>query len=190
MPSTYNKFENARILLEQAVKSVNEQNKVRANLDAFVTTARSITLVMQKEFSKNPKFKEWYESVKKEMMDDEIFQFFINLRNVSVHEKTVINTVRISTTYDKPLTLKDGDIIPFGRVGIDGNLILDDPNMIVRNGKKIDAGVNAHTNLEYFFDEKTDTDAFELCSLYLKKLEKIVMECYNKFSLSKENSKV
>jgi len=49
MPSTYSKFENARILLEQAVNSVNEQNKVRANLDAFVTTARSITLVMQKE---------------------------------------------------------------------------------------------------------------------------------------------
>jgi len=62
--------------------------------------------------------------------------------------------------------------------------------LIIRNGEKIDAGVNAHTNIEYFFDEKPDTDAFELCSAYLKKLENLVMECYNKFSLSKENSKV
>ena len=172
MPSTYRKFENARILLEQAVNAGNEQNKVFANLDAFVTTARSITLVMPKEFSKNPKFKEWYESVKKDMHNDEIFQFFINLRNVSVHEKTVANTFTISTTYDKSLTLKDGDIMPLGRVGKDGNLILDDPNMIIRDGKKINAGTNAHTSLEYFFEEKPDTNAFELCSLYL-----ILIDC-------------
>ena len=187
MPSTYSKFENARILLEQAVNSGNEQNKVRANLDAFVTTARSITLVMQKEFSKNPKFKEWYESITKDMKNDEIFQFFINLRNVSVHEKTVANTFRISTTYEKGLTLKNGDVIPFGKVGKDGNMILADPNIIIRDGKKINPGVNAHTNIEYFFGEKPDTNAFELCSLYLRKLEKIVMECYNKFSPPKKN---
>src|SRR5512146_1209236 len=44
----------------RAKGSVNNYPLFIANLDAFVTAARSVTFIMQSEFDKSLGFKEWY----------------------------------------------------------------------------------------------------------------------------------
>jgi hypothetical protein len=53
-------------------------------LSAFVSAARSVTLVMQKTFvKKNPKYKKWDMSLNK------TFDIFKNLRNLIIHEEGI-----------------------------------------------------------------------------------------------------
>ena len=57
---TQQKLTYARIMLQQAKQNSNDYSVFMANLDAFVTDARSVTLIMQKEFNSIIGFKEWY----------------------------------------------------------------------------------------------------------------------------------
>ncbi len=47
------------IMLEQAKQYSNDYAMFMANLDSFVTDARSVTLIMQTEFDSIKGFKEW-----------------------------------------------------------------------------------------------------------------------------------
>src|SRR3990172_32302 len=63
--------------------------ELEINFAAFVTSARSVTFVLQKEFSKNKKFIKWYGGKKDpqkgtkryEMSKDPLLRFFVGLRN-------------------------------------------------------------------------------------------------------------
>ncbi len=68
------------------------------NFAAFVNSARNITFVLQKEFSKDEKFKNWYEKKQDEMKHDELCIFFHNLRNEIVKEG--VNRLDFSTTIE------------------------------------------------------------------------------------------
>jgi hypothetical protein len=69
MTYTQQKLMYAYLMLEQAKHNSNDYPVFIANLDAFVTDARSVTLIMQKEFDSINGFKEWY-SVKQQKMKD------------------------------------------------------------------------------------------------------------------------
>jgi hypothetical protein len=65
----------------------NQRSEYVYHLNAFVNAARNITFVMQKEYAQKPGFKEWWSQhpVKK----DKVMARFVELRNMSVKEKTV-----------------------------------------------------------------------------------------------------
>jgi len=88
---------------------INSKNfeELEINFAAFVSSARSVTFVLQKEFKNNNNFLPWYgnpdspESSKEntkinEMQTDELCRFFVLLRN-SI-EKEGINGLNCSTT--------------------------------------------------------------------------------------------
>ena len=85
MTDTQQKLMYAQIMLEQAKQNSNDYPVFIANLDAFVTDARSVTLIMQTEFDSIKGFKEWYSVKQKEMKDNSDFDFFNNLRRVTTH---------------------------------------------------------------------------------------------------------
>jgi len=58
-------------------------------LNAFLSAARSVTFLIQKEMSKVPGFTNWWDARRKEMRDDEAMRFFLDLRNYSQKEGRV-----------------------------------------------------------------------------------------------------
>lgn len=58
-------------------------------LNAFLSAARSVTFLIQKELSKVPGFAEWWEARRSEMRRDEAMRFFLELRNFSQKEGRV-----------------------------------------------------------------------------------------------------
>ncbi len=182
MYDTLKRLEEAKILLEQAISRLDDHASVRTNLNAFIAAARSITWIMKKEFSKNPQFNTWYSSKEVDMQNNDIFEFFKNLRNTSVKEGSVVgNTQRITTTFDGSFSAGGTYDIPLGRVDEKGNLVIDNASPILINGKPT-TKVKAHTRCTYYFEERPSDDAIDLCKRYLASLESIVAECYSKFS--------
>jgi len=55
-------------------------------LCSFIEAARNVTFAMQKEYSNNIKFKEWYTKKQEEMKKDKLLNFFIEKRNIIVKE--------------------------------------------------------------------------------------------------------
>jgi hypothetical protein len=75
MRETQQKLTYARIMLQQAKQNSNDYSVFMANLDAFVTDARSVTLIMQKEFNSIIWFKEWYNAKQQEIKNNSDFIF-------------------------------------------------------------------------------------------------------------------
>lgn len=180
MSDTIKRLQEVEVLLNQMKNSTNDHMTFRANLNGFLSLGRSVTFVMQKEFHNVPQFKEWYESKVKEMEKDEIFGFFKELRNISEKQKPIGNKMRFMTTFNAPLGEGKEIIVPFGRVDDRGNLVIDNESKITIDGKPTD-DIKQTTTRQYFFDEKPDRDAIELCSEYFQKLVKIGIECDKKF---------
>ena len=68
----------AYIMLEQSKQYSNDYSMFMANLDSFVTDARSVTLIMQTEFDSIKGLKEWYSVKQQEMKDNSNFGFLTN----------------------------------------------------------------------------------------------------------------
>ena len=59
------------------------------NLSAFVTSARSVTFLMRKEFQHVVGFEDWYTNKQKLMQSDNDFKFFNELRVATVHTQAL-----------------------------------------------------------------------------------------------------
>jgi hypothetical protein len=57
---TQQKYNEAEYFLEMMKENDENRQRFKYNLSAFLSAARSVTFVLQKECSKNPEFKEWY----------------------------------------------------------------------------------------------------------------------------------
>jgi hypothetical protein len=67
---TQDKLLEAKYFLQQMKQNRDKRNEFRWNLSAFLTAARSITLMMQAEYSNKVEgFDEWYNRKQKEMKD-------------------------------------------------------------------------------------------------------------------------
>ena len=95
-------------------------------------------------------------------------------------EKPIGNTMKVTTTFTGSFAGGKKYIIPVGKVDDRGNLVIDTESKITVDGKPTD-GIKHKTTKQYFFEEKPNEDAIELCSGYFQKLKNIVKECYTNF---------
>ncbi|MDO8269599.1 MAG: hypothetical protein Q7T54_02950 [Candidatus Levybacteria bacterium] len=104
--------------------------ELEINFAAFVVSARSVTFVLQEEFSKNKKFINWYgkkEDPKKgtkrfEMKNDNLCKFFVETRN-NVEKKGITG---IQATAMKIQSFDSTQDIKNKPDGIDGTIIRAD----------------------------------------------------------------
>ncbi len=88
MTETRYKLKEAKYFLHFTEELFNNQRTEYVyHMNAFVNAARNVTFVMQKEYADKPGFREWWNqhAAKKDM----VMAKFVDLRNVSVKEKTV-----------------------------------------------------------------------------------------------------
>lgn len=66
-----------------------DSDSFRYELNAFLSAARSVTSLLQKEMARVPGFKEWWPDRQREMREDPAMKFFWELRNFSQKEGRV-----------------------------------------------------------------------------------------------------
>ncbi|MFC1968072.1 hypothetical protein ACFLVX_01610 [Chloroflexota bacterium] len=170
-------------MLGQAKQALNDYVVFIANLNAFVSASRSVTLVMQKELKSVRGFKDWYDKKKHEMSRDPDFKFFNTLRVDTVHVRPFNMPSTYTTRFQGGFTASGGKTmeIPLGIVDDRGNIVTNDQESVLIDGKPFH-GVKRSTVRNYFFIDKPGEDALNRCEKYLQKLGNIVVECRRMFS--------
>jgi hypothetical protein len=185
MTYTQQKLMYSSIMLEQAKKSSNDYSVFMANLDAFVYDARSVTYIMQKEYNPAVGFEEWYRSKQEEMKVDPDFVLFKKLRVDTTHIRPFNASSKYTTSFPGGLTITGGKTvdIPLGKVDNRSNLVIDNETPVTINGESA-ADIKHSTTRNYFFADRPNEDAVALCETYFQKLQKLVIECHDRFKLS------
>lgn len=89
MTETEIKLRDAAIQLQLAVDHIEDEDYFRACINSFISFARSITMVMEKESSKNPELLEWYKAHTDEFAKDPVMKFFNEQRVHTIHRGNV-----------------------------------------------------------------------------------------------------
>lgn len=88
MTETREKLREAEYFLRATQELFNKRSSdFQFHLNAFVNAARSVTFVMQKEFSKKIGFKNWWDS--HTIKTDKTMRKFAELRNISLKERSL-----------------------------------------------------------------------------------------------------
>jgi hypothetical protein len=183
MTYTQQKLIYANIMLEQAKQNYNDYTVFMANLDAFVTDARSVTFIMKTEFDSIKGFREWYSVKQDEMKDYSDFDFFNKLRVNTTHVRPFNTVTKISTAFPEGMTLSGGKTveIPLGEMG-DRDFIIDNQTPVIVNGNAVNH-IKRSTTRNYFFTDKPNEDAIARCEAYFQKLKELVTECHSRFNI-------
>jgi hypothetical protein len=83
------KLRDAATQMILALKDTRNEEVVRSCINSFISHARSTTLVMQVESSKNKFLQEWYEKKMEELKKNPILRFFNEQRVHSIHKGVV-----------------------------------------------------------------------------------------------------
>lgn len=85
----YDALDEAKYFLDMMKENIDDLNKFKYNLDAFIQTGRNVTFHLQREFKKNPEFNSWYVIEQENMSKDPLFCFFTKTRNFVVKEEQI-----------------------------------------------------------------------------------------------------
>jgi hypothetical protein len=187
MSDTKKKLEQVKYFFDKMLETYHIPFEFECNLQAFITLGRSITLVMQKEYSKKPDFSSWYQKKQAEMKVDEMLSFFNEARDTIIHEKPLdVGTA----AHIKDIYLKS---IPKGwSFAVTGK---GEPVWISPVGESIHATeFDSHAKRVYLFDnppqsflgaQLEDFSVVSLCRLYLVYISELVGEALRKFAENK-----
>ena len=101
MTDTRLKLEEAEYFFEGMKRNMENDKPFIFNLSAFVTSARSVSFFMQKQYGGH-KFSEWYKKKQKLFDSDNDFKFFNELRVATVHTKALLPNKRVSVSIMEP----------------------------------------------------------------------------------------
>lgn len=161
--------------LEETTKIPKE---FRYNLNAFISRARSITWVLKKQYSTNPKFQKWYAEKEEEMKNDELMSFFKDARNVSIKE----HPLRTQTsTYIRHIEVNAPRGKGFAITG-EGEAVWIDKDKTGKETEIHASEFDSEISIGYYFAEPKPPILFQnlqvidLCGLYLRSLKDLVEE--------------
>lgn len=136
---------------------------------AFLSIARSVTLVFKKEFKHDESVMEWYNSKVQEWENNKAMQFFKKLRNTSVHKHTPDTRTRSSVSWGIDVIFSDKDAKKV--VDLKGKKYWITPPLPLEGKDRKIIGYAFLHNFKWF--EKSP-DVIALCKEYLNELEKFV----------------
>jgi len=90
MTNTRDKLNEAVYFIDEMRRVESDPTKFRYELTAFLAASRSITLIMQKEFSKKQGFTDWYNKKQDEMKKNGTLKYLRTQRNISLHMRPIL----------------------------------------------------------------------------------------------------
>jgi hypothetical protein len=157
------------------------KSKFAYNLNAFISRGRTITWIIKKQYSHRPGFATWYSKIEKEMKADELMQFFVNARNISLKEQPIVPSYNLTIRHVK---VTSGKTL---RIPVEGV-----PFWVERNEKGQETKEPTHEfdngiHMKYYFEvpkpPKTfrNLQAIDLCKIYLENLKEIAAQATTLF---------
>ena len=171
MTNTRDKLNEAKHFLEEMKRVSSDRDKFRYEFTAFLAASRSVTQIMQKEFSGKSDFSDWYAQKQSEMENNPILKYLHRQRAITFHEHPVLSypirgTDQISDCMGTRVVL----------TGTGSNL--DFPTDFVT----LPMMQTATPALYNFHDiPNKDKDVITICQEAVNALETIVIECEAKF---------
>jgi len=182
--NTVKKIDEASFFFKHLMSSLTLQGPVcEYYLSAFVSAARSVTFLMEKEYADKPGFKAWWAGCDKEQLKK-----FNDLRVVTVHQRYPKMSQRITHTFDKGLTLNAGET---ANIPIDLEQSgLSQLYASISNTKGGQRSVAAIQKRDFIIDAYYEKERREIkfdsflsdASNYLDFLKEIVKECGTRFA--------
>ena len=187
MSNVEKKLKEARYFLKRMQETYLIPFEFECNLQAFISSSRSVTFIMQKEYSDKLGFYQWYQKKQDQMRADETLSFFKEARTTSIHLK--------------PLNV--GTMAQFKEVYINsvpqgwGFAITGkgEPIWITPKGERMHAAeFDKNTKRFYYFDDPPrsflgaklrDFSVSTLCNLYFVYLSILVEELNEKYGVKK-----
>jgi hypothetical protein len=190
MTDARHKVKEAEYFFEKMKKNIEDDKVFSFNLSAFLTSARSVTFLMQKEYQHVLGFQDWYADKRKLMQSDNDFEFFNDLRVATVHTKAIMPNKKVTESIIEPaISITDSVSVRVIRVGKvaeeyptqgesnDTKPVLSSFKDAVEPfrllGKKF-ARNKGSRNISRFFKERPSEDLVGMCEKYLGNLRKLV----------------
>ncbi len=172
MTNTRDKLNEAKHFLEEMKRVSFDLNKFRYELTAFLNASRSITQIMQKEFSGKNDFIDWYKQKQAEMQRNETLRYLHRQRSISFHEHPVLS-------YPIQVTSQTSDAVGM-RIVLTGT----SSNINLTSGFVALPIVQPVVSVKYYFDDisSEEKDVITICQEAVNELELIVDECEKKFA--------
>ncbi len=175
------KLEEAHFFLKKMEDNVNLESEFNYYLNAFITSARAVKWIMNKEYSHIKGWKEWNNELSKRVDNKEILQMISKIRNISQKERPLIANKEYIIPIPDDLELKE-DIMY--------NITLrkiENPNKAEILKQNLKTGPNsfiARIEILRSIDE-IDDNVMNICKDYYDFLENIVIQCENLFKNNK-----
>jgi hypothetical protein len=194
MTETQRKLREAQYFLHTTSQLFNNQSlEFEFHLNAFVNAARNVTFVLQNEYSRAPGFKEWWAG--HQIQQDEAAKKFVNLRNVSLKERSVrhklfsirqdFGTEGLHVVGLKGPTSVKSDPIRFdGPIPDHGYVTVSDDNGERRVRFEIIHDFSVLETYEHGTKQIKFDNFISDARDHLQKLEQLVAECENNFGSS------
>jgi hypothetical protein len=175
------KLESAKYFLEQMIANIEIPKIFAFNLSAFLSEARSVTLVMQSEFRSYSGFAKWYKTKQEEMRKDDVLKIFNDLRVTTVHRRPVLPPWKLRFGIIEPIEVSDSPVeVHFTiKEGKNGKLSVE--NVFKKEKDKPPSETEVTLRHSWYFEERPNDDPLQLCVGYLTKLENLVEECERLF---------
>jgi len=86
MNNTRTKLRETKAFLNRMKKTSSKPQEFVLNLQSFLSSARSVTSAIKKEFGRSPDFHEWFKRTQREMQSDELLRFFNRIQRVRIRD--------------------------------------------------------------------------------------------------------
>ncbi|MEO0124004.1 MAG: hypothetical protein ABIL69_08400 [candidate division WOR-3 bacterium] len=183
MTNTRFKLEEAKYFLKRLADEVATCEPFKYNLSAFLSAGRSVTFVMQTEFSSVPEFKEWYDEKQKELNSDPLMKLMNDKRRVTIHQKPIQPRSKIDVFLKSTITITDHLVeILHHKNGTYERFESNEKTPPIPKKEK-----TAEVRYHWYFEDIADEDILTLSQTYIAKLELLVNECESRFAQRKAN---
>jgi len=179
MTKTRLKLEEAEYFLNQMHSNKDTDKIFIFVLNAFLSAARSVTFIMQSEFSDRKNFRSWYITKQDSMFHDKNFCFFNKLRRMTVHHESIIPNKNVVVYILEPLRITS-DTPPYASVSTTNNAVCI---ALPESQGKLQPlpEVQASSSYSWCFKERPNEDVLTLCNDYILNLKELVNDCENNF---------
>lgn len=177
MTNTREKLLEAKYFLERMKEKQSDQDAFKYNLSAFLAAARSVTLIMQKEFDKVSGFKDWYAEKKAKMQSDEAMRFLNHKRVMTIHKKPVQPHAHVNVGISEHVVVSASISIVTTRANGTIERMESEPTP-----PPVQAETEVTTEWRWYFDDLPEKDVVALSEEHIAKLKTLVIECESRFT--------
>lgn len=156
------RLNQTRYFLDRVKENVHDSFAFECNLFAFIVSGRSVTEMLEKEFSKVSGFKDWFDRTWEMMMSDDDFRFFKKERDFVVHRRGLDMAQKIARHISVPLVTSE--TVRVGKL-----------KSVVKLSPRRDAPPPVVTKSSWwFFEDRPRDDAVALCEQYVVILDDFI----------------